>query len=275
MRKLFLFILLLAFAAASKANCGSGLVSVPVVDSITVDTAGNVTICWQSVPDPDIDYYIIFMYNPVTGANDSINMVNSGGNCFTLPAGQNNSDFETVELSVVGVDVCDNASTSGVNYHNTILLEYTVNICSATINLNWSPYDDFNSGLNVDYKVYVSKDGAPYSFIGNTTTTNFSYAGITQGSTYNFYVRGYENNGAGPASSSSNDVKINTINFLKDPQFNYLYTATVVDSQDIMVQFYVDTAADVSHYNIKRKEADGDAFTLISTVPAYTGMNPM
>ncbi len=257
-----------------QAECITGIVPDPIVDSVTVDIAGNVTICWQGVADPDIDYYTIFTLNPITSAHDSINVVPSPGNCFTLPA-LNNSETESVILGVRAVDICGNPSNLGVNYHNTIYLKNTVDICEATINLEWNPYDDFNSGLNVSYDVFLSINSGPYILLGATTDTVFSYPGIVNGFTYDFYVRGIENNGAGPMSSSSNDIQINSVNFLKDPQFNYLYTATVLDSQLIEVQFYVDTAADISHYNVTRAKTLNGTYEVIDAIPAFPGMNPM
>jgi hypothetical protein len=259
----------------AQANCATGTVAAPIVDSITVDIAGNVTICWQAVPDPDVVSYTIFMINPVTSANDSINTVAAPGTCFTLPFGMNNSDFETVELGVVAIDLCNNSSPVGVNYHNTIYLDHTVDICAATINLNWNGYDDFPSGTNLQYKIYVSENAGPYTLDGTTTVLNYSYTGINQGSTYDFYVVGIENNGAGPKSSSSNDIQINTLTFLKDPGFNYLYTVNVVDSEQVNVQFYVDTAADISHYDVLRANSVGGTFNVVSTISAFPGMNPM
>jgi len=257
-----------------QANCTTGITPDPIVDSITVDIAGNVTICWQGVADPDINYYTIFTINPVTLSHDSINVVPDPGNCFTLPA-LNNSETQSVVLGVRAVDNCGNPSNLGVNYHNTIYLRNTVDICAASINLEWNPYDDFNSGSNVSYDVFLSINAGPYSLLGSTTDTTFVYPGIVNGFTYDFYVRGIENNGAGPISSSSNDIQVNSINFLKDPQFNYLYTATVVDSQQINVQFYIDTAADISHYNITRATSLTGTFEIIDAIPAYTGMNPL
>lgn len=257
-----------------QAECITGIVPDPIVDSITVDIAGNVTVCWQGVADPDIDYYTIFTLNPITSANDSINVVPSPGNCFTLPA-LNNSEIQAVILGVRAVDICGNPSNLGVNYHNTIHLKNTVDICEATIDLEWNPYDDFNSGLNVSYDVFLSINSGPYVLMGVTTDTIFSYPGIINGFTYDFFVRGIENNGGGPMSSSSNDIQINSVNFLKDPQFNYLYTATVIDSQLIEVQFYVDTAADISHYNITRSTSLTGTYEEIAVIPAFPGMNPM
>lgn len=269
--------MLLFSVAHAKANCATGSIADPIVDSITVDTAGNVTVCWQTVVDPDLSHYAIYLYNPITGANDSIDQVMAPGNCYTFPAALNNSDIESIELSVVALDNCPvpNSSTSGVNYHNTVFLQHSVNICAASVDLTWNPYDDFNSGASVQYSVYVSINAGPYTFVGNSLTTNYTYFGVVQGNNYNFFVRAYENNGSGPFSSSSNDVQVNSINFLKDPQYNYLYTATVIDSQQIDVKFYVDTAADIDYYNVKRRASLSEPYTIIGTMPAYQGMNPL
>lgn len=273
MRKLILIILFFAAILKVQANCITGIVPDPVVDSITVDLAGNVTICWQPVADPDINYYTIFTINPITSAHDSINVVPDPGNCFTLPA-PNDSETETVVLGVRAVDNCGNPSNLGVNYHNTIYLRNTVDICAQTINLEWNPYDDFNSGTSVNYDVFVSLNAGPYTLLGSTTDTTYSYFGIVNGTTYDFYVRGIENNGAGPFSSSSNDIRVSSINFLKDPQYNYLYTATVLDDEEINVQFYVDTAADISHYNVTRATSLTGTYQFMDAIPAYSGMNP-
>jgi len=247
----------------AQANCTTGIVAAPIVDSITVDIAGNVTICWQAVLDPDIVSYTIFMVNPFTSANDSINSVAAPTNCFTLPFGMNASDLQSVELGVVAVDVCNNPSPVGVNYHNTMFLQNTVDICDASIALSWNPYDDFTSGLNVLYNIFVSQNAGPYVLAGTSLTPNYTYSGIVQGVTYDFYVRAIENSGLGPFSSSSNDININTVAFLKDPAFNYLYTATVVDAEQINLQFYVDTSADISSYIIKVDDIGDQALTAL------------
>ncbi len=275
LRSFIISILILFAVSKVSANCTTNFIAAPVVDSITVDTAGNVTICWQTVVDPDLDHYAIYMFNPITGANDSIDEVNAPANCYTFPAGLNNSDIESLELSVVALDNCPTPNSNTSSYHNTIFLEHTIDKCAASVDLNWNAYDDFSSGTNVLYKVFLSVNAGVYTSVGSTLGTSFTYSGIVQGNNYNFFVRAYENNGVGPYSSSSNDVQINSVDFFKDPQFNYLYTATVVDSQQINLQFYVDTTADVSYYNVKRKTTLSEPYIIIATVGDYTGMNPL
>ncbi len=275
MKKLGLILLLLIGFTKVHANCATGIVPVPVVDSVTVDLAGNITICWQPIVDPDLEFYTIFMVNPLTGANDSIDSVAIGTTCYTIPSGSNNSDNESIELGVVGVDICNNNSAVGANYHNTMWLRYTFDVCNASASLVWNDYDDFTSGPNVLYSIYVSVNAGPYTLAGTSLTPNYTYTGITQGPTYDFYVMAVENIGAGPYSSSSNDVNVPTSTFLKIPAFNYLYSATVVDSTEISLQFYVDTVADISSYNIKRATSLGGPYTNVGSVTAFTGMNPL
>ncbi len=275
MRKIGLIILLLIGFTDVNANCVTGIVPVPIVDSITVNIAGDVTICWQSVADPDVTWYKIFKLDPFTSANVLVDSVPVGTNCYTILAGFNNSDIESVELGVVAMDVCDNLSAVGANYTNTMYLENLPDPCDASISLFWNPYDDFTSGLNVLYSIYVSINSAGYILAGTSLTPNYTYTGVIQGATYDFYVMAVENVGAGPFSSSSNDININTITFLKDPLYSYLYAATVVDSLEINLQFYVDTAADISLYRIQRATNIAGPYTNVGSVSAYTGMNPL
>jgi gliding motility-associated-like protein len=270
---LFIFL----FTVKSSGQCNVGDVLSPItVDSVTVDAAGNVTICWQASPDPDIAWYYIFHVNPLTGANDIIDSVAAPGPvCFTIPAANNNSTSTPEEYAIGVRDLCDNEMLTVLDYHNTIYLENTVNICSATILLNWNAYDDFSSGLNVLYNVYVSENAGPYTFAGSTSSTNFSYIGVNQGSVYSYYVMAIENGGVGPFSSSSNVINVNTNFFLQAPNFLYLYTASVIDSLQIDVQFYVDTAADIKNYTIQRASSPSGPFSTISTISASKGMNPM
>ncbi len=274
MKKLVIIILFLAGFVKVQANCATGVVPVPVVDYVTVDIAGNVTICWQPVVDPDLAYYTIFMVNPLTGANDSIDISPIGSTCYTLLAASNNSDNVSIELGVVAVDNCDNKSAVGVNYHKTIWLDYLFDVCSASATLTWNAYTEFTSGTNVLYSIYVSVNGGAYTLAGTSSLTTYSYSGITQGSTYDFYVEASENVGAGPFTSSSNDINVPTVTFLKIPTFTYLYTATVTDSLEIALQFYVDTVADVSFYDVQRSTSIGGPFASVGTITKFAGMSP-
>lgn len=283
MKKLGFIILLLVGYLKVTAECTSQIVTVPIVQSISVDIAGNVTICWEPVIDASgIDSYTIFAVNPGTGANDSIDEVLFDPTmplvyCYSLPFGHvlNTSDSAIIELGIVAVDVCDNKSAVGSNYHNTILLKDTLDVCNSTIILRWNAYDDFTSGTNVRYNIYVNINAGGFSLFGSTSTLDTVYANVNQGDVYEFYVEGIENGGLGPFNSTSNDVLTNSSGALKVPSYNYFHTTNVVDSSQILLNFTVDTVADISSYTIKRATSLSGNFSSIGSVNAFVGMEPM
>ena len=278
----YFFIIILFFTSLTEVNAqcvpGSPPLATVIVDSVSVLPGSSVIICWQQSTTDDILEYDIIMFDPVTLADITIATVPFGaGLCFIIPFGDanNTSDSSPREYGVRVKDICGNASTNGDNYHNTMFLENTINVCAASVNLKWNAYDDFTSGPNVLYEIFVSQDAAPFISAGTTNATNFTFSGIVQGSSYKFYVRAIENNGVGPFSSSTNIINLNADFFLKDPNFLYLYRSTVVSDNQIDIQFYVDTAADAKSYTIKRMEKPTDGFIAIGSINATSGMNPM
>ncbi|MCO6501315.1 MAG: gliding motility-associated C-terminal domain-containing protein [Vicingus serpentipes] len=253
----------------------SGPLTPIIVDSVTVDSLGNIGICWQASPDPSLLRYYLFRVNTLTGSNDVIDSITPPTNCFTILAANNNSNTTTEEYAIGVRDSCDNTMLTVLDYHNTIFLQSTPNPCTESILLNWNAYNDFQSGLNVLYKIYVRENSGAYVLAGTTNSTSYNYTGVNQGSIYDFYVRGVENGGVGPFSSSSNVISVNTNFFLKNPSFIYSYTATVIDSQQIDLQFYVDTAADAKEYVITRALSAFGNYEAVASVSAYAGMNPM
>jgi len=253
----------------------SGQLTPVLVNFVTVDSLGNIDICWQPSPEPSIASYHINRLD-ITGASVLFDSTLASSSCFTILAANNNSTTVSEEYAIGAKDSCDNNSFTTYDYHNTIFLQSTPNPCSESILLEWNAYDDFNSGLNVLYNVYVRENYGAYTIANSSSSsTSFNYTGVNQGSIYHFYIVAIENGGIGPYSSSSNVISVNTNFFLKNPTFLYAYTATVVDSQQIDFQFYVDTAADAKEYVIIRALNASGTYTTIETISAYSGMNPM
>jgi gliding motility-associated-like protein len=266
-----LFFTLKTFALCTP---NSGQLTPVKVDSVSVQSNGDVLVCWQASPDSDIAKYYIFHKNPLTASNDVIDSVAAGTTCYTVLAANNSSSTISEEYAIGVKDLCDNSNFVNLDYHNTIFLEKTVDICSASILLNWTAYDDFQSGLNVSYNVYASENSGPYNLVGTTTQLNMVFSGVQQGFTYDIFVQAIENGGVGPFSASSNYNNVNTLLFLTNPNFLYLYTATVIDSQQIDILFYGDTAADTREYEILRSNNTSGSFSPIGKVTAFKGMNP-
>jgi len=144
-----------------------------------------------------------------------------------------------------------------------MLLKSTTDVCANTISLMWNPYDDFQT--NANYTIFTRENGTTFINVGTTLDTTFTFFNVNQGSTYEFFVRATENEGLGSFTSSSN---IDTVSdsFLTLPLFNYVYNATVVDSQEVTIRFYVDTNASAGQYVIRRALDSTDVFTTVGTV---------
>ena len=275
MKKLGLIILLIFGALEGSANCATGLVDMPVVQSVSVDLAGNIVVCWSAIVDPDLDYYQIVTVD-ASGGNLPI-ISNLPGLCAAVPAASYNTDSAIFEFGVYAVDNCfpPNQSSGGnPDYHNTMLLKDSFDVCASSVILKWNAYDDFASGTDVLYNVHLSVNSGPYNVVASTFSLDTAFSGVVYGDTYDFYIEAVELRGLGAISATSNNVRANTLNAVKNPTFNYLAYATVVDASEIKLMFVVDTAADIKQYRIKRALSLNAVYTTVATVNAYAGMNP-
>jgi hypothetical protein len=262
----------------AQANCGTGTVAAPVIDSVSVSPNGDIIICWQHVIDPNLAGYNIWTVDN-TGANLQVGTVAPGTNCFTYPAAANSSGTQTVQILIEAFDNCPSPGpfSSGIDpggFVNTIYLQEDFVECTSSINLAWTAYDDFTSPV-VRYKVFVSVNGAAAVNAGTTFGTTYSYPGITLGNTYDFYVVAVENGGLGPIESTSNVVTPDISTALLTPAFNYLNNVTVVDSQQVDIQFSIDTIADVTGYKIQRATSEVGPFTTVGSVNKFLGMDTL
>lgn len=245
-----------------------------LVDSVTVDPfTGLASIGWSASNDGDVTWYYIFQLNPITGANDLIDSVQAGSPMFYTYLASNAAN-QSEQYAIGLTDSCGNQMITTLDYHNTIYLKADPDVCDASVTLTWNAYDDFASATNPQYRVYISTNGSPFTVLGTTTNTSYVHNGIVNGDVYQYYVRAYDNGGVGPFTSTSNLKQVDASLFA-DPAFNYMYFATVVDSQQIDLEFYADTAADVKEYVIKRALEDYHVFTTVGSEIAANSMNPL
>jgi len=273
--KKFLPILLFLPIIGYSLGCKLGdRLSPIIVKNVTVNDAGDVTICWVPSTDSSIATYYIFRKEP-PGANVKVDtLIANGSTCFTILNANNYSKDSSEFYSIGVIDSCGNEEVVTLDYHNTIFLDTVIDICQAKVTLNWNPYDDFASGLNVLYEVYVRINGGVPTLVDTTSNTTFDYKGINGGTRYDFHVVGIENYGAGPLNSRSGLLTLNS-DFLVKPTFLYFSNATVANSSQNDLTFFVDTAADIVQYNVLRAVANETNFTSIGLVNDFRGMNPL
>lgn len=280
MRKFYFIIIFLFGAFQAQADCGTQSVAAPVIDSVSVLPNGDIEICWQ-MPfplDPNLAGFNVWTVDG-TGANLLLTpgSLSPATSCYTYSAANNNASAQSVQILIEAFDNCPipGPFSSGIfpgGFVNTIYLQEDFKECTSSIELNWNAYDDF-SNPSVRYDVYASVNSAPASLVGSTFATTYSYLNVVPGNTYSFYVTAVENGGVGPFKSTSNVVNSDVSTALISSKFNYLYNATVVDDNQIDLQFLVDTAADITAYKVMRSTEENGAFLSVGAIPKITGMD--
>tara|TARA_B110000459_G_scaffold40471_1_gene43768 strand:+ start:4246 stop:5766 length:1521 start_codon:yes stop_codon:yes gene_type:complete len=275
LRILFFISIFLFGVTRAQATCATGSVLAPEITSISVDTNGDVVICWDPVLDADLIQYNIYTIDG-TGANLQIGTVPLGTNCFTYPGASNSSGTQSLQIFVEAVIDCPPTTISspglgtGIGWFSTMYLTGALEPCTASIDMDWNVNDFFNTPR---YEVFMITNGGPAVTQGTTFSTSFSYLGVTPGDSINFYIVAVDNGGLGPATSTTNLITPDVRGVLIMPAFNYLNTATVIDSQQIDIQFTIDTIADMTAYKIQRSTSETGPFVTIATVDKVQNMD--
>jgi gliding motility-associated-like protein len=220
------------------------------VDSVSFNHSTNKPIIgWTRNAHNDVGMYVIVVCHP-GGGYDYLDTVPSG--VFFYVDDTEYDGTQSLQYSVYAVDLCGNASTDfGTDCHNTIFLSTEIDVCEETVELLWNPYDDFNSGVDVLYQVWVSEGGGKPVLVGTTKDTRFLHEDPRKDAKLKYHIRAIENDGAGPFTASSNLVEVAT-EFLRPPTFSYLRNVTVVAPNRIRSELYVDIDSDVSEFRVKR-----------------------
>jgi gliding motility-associated-like protein len=235
--------------------------SVPVIDSVSVDPlTGIVSVGWNVNPSGDTQGYIIYLFN---GASyDSIASVSGINNTGFVNAASNAQTFiET--YAIAAFDSCGNLSPYSAP-HNTILSDSYLDICTASNILSWNAYQNMNSGLQ-EYAIFASIDGGPFNKVGSVdgSTHTYSHSGLVPDVTYCYYIQAI--NGDGTITSSST-LTCEFSRLLIDPTFGYLKVATVAGENQVLIQAYIDTLADVSGYRIERSRSVNGTYSSVGMV---------
>lgn len=235
---------------------------IPFLDSVTVNAAGKADIGWEPSKSGDTQGYVV--YQLINGIWKSIDTIIGINNTFyTNPNSNANSTIETYR--VAAFDSCGKHLSPMGNPHNTILVTSNPNPCMRINVLNWNAYNYMPTGVK-EYDVYVSTNGSPYVLLGTTsaTTTTFTHTNTQQTFVYCYVVVAKDISGQ---HSSSSNKYCYTANIPPQPTFSYLKSATVVASNTVNVNCYVDVAAQIKKYKVLRSESPTGPFTLIGAIP--------
>ncbi len=239
----------------------------PVIRHVTVDTAGGFTrICWYPTTPNDAEGYIVLKQ---IGSNwvpqDTIFATDSF--CYNDHSSTPNFNPECYGIAAhdtcwSGVPLNPNTSAMGTP-HCSMYLTEQYNVCNKSINLNWTPYEDWDSGVG-NYKVYSVINGVTIlEGVTNGSTTNFAVNNVLPNTNYCFVILAVSDNAKDTALS--NKVCVNTY-YPAISDTNYLQVATVQNNSQIELKIYSETNASISGYQIERS-TDGVSYNVIGFAP--------
>jgi gliding motility-associated-like protein len=237
---------------------------VPVVDSASMDALGNAVIGWHVNPSVDTKKYVVFQ---LIGANwvqvgDTLYGINSTFLSTTVNVSSTSQQFR-----VLAIDSCGNPSAMSLP-HRTLLLNGSINKCTASYTLSWNSYINA-SFTNPFYQVIININGGQDSIVDVTTATSYSVTGLVADTNYCFRIRAIL---GGMATSTTNSICI-VPDIPVAPVFSYIRKVTVSGKDVITVEAFVDTAADVLQYALKRSTSYNGTYSTVATISA--GANPV
>lgn len=209
--------------------------NLPGIDSVSINNTTNQTIMGLS-PSSSSDATCYVVYKKQGFSFLAIDTV--CGNIPTLyinTASSPNGASET--YSIASIDSCGNISAIGQS-QSTLFLNQAYSLCDKSVLLGWNSYINMKGGL-LHYKIYMSVNGAPYVIVGNTTQTSFTQTNLVPNKTYQFFIRAF-NNGE-TISSTSNIVSFYAGN-QSQPNYVYVKSVSVLESQDILVEIKADSS---------------------------------
>ena len=235
---------------------------IPLMDSVSINAAGNIIIGWQPSDSLDTQGYIIYQ---VTVTNDSIAYVDGRLSSSYLHTSVNPCTG-SYSYAIAAIDSCGNKSPGTFEQpQNTILLQDIVyDPCQMVDTIRWNEYRNFSPSLG-GYRLYVSANLGPYQLLATLSPgqTEYIHENLLGNSNYTYFIRAFSSDGS--KTSSSCRKSVTTFNSPK-PSFMYIRYVTVENNQYVRLLFNTDTIAFVYDYPVMRSENSSGPFSQIGTV---------
>lgn len=239
----------------------------PVIKNVSVDTSnGYAKVCWEPSSSGDTRGYIILKligttWQPIDSVYngeelcyvDSSSTPNFNPECYGIAA---------FDSCLYGLPLSPNTSAMGFP-HCSMHLTQQYDVCSESINLNWTDYTDWTTGVN-KYNIYYSLNGnTTLAYTNISTNTSFTLLNISPNNYYCFLIEAVSGNTKDTATS--NLVCVFTT-YPKASDTNYLQVATVEDLNKIRVKIFTSINSTIQGYSVQRSE-NGAVFNTIGFAP--------
>lgn len=234
--------------------------SIPILDTVSVSfTDDSVKIGWKPSISTDTEGYIVYKFTGgIWSVIDTVWGINNTLYSYLDPSVLTASQ----SYRIASLDSCKNASPLG-NVHKTLLLQYQVNQCQSSANIQWNEYENIPSG-NMEYLIYVKRDAGDYALEGSVIQNqqSFTISNLIDGVQYCFFVSVKANNGI----TASSPAVCFTYHKWAVPQSLFIRYADVNDDQYVDIGVYVDDTVDFTSMSFYKQNQNG-TYTLLTTLP--------
>ena len=201
------------------------------IDSVSIGVATqNVVIGWTKNPATDTKGYRLYTLS---------NAINSrlGDTSLNAYVVTNQNVTLKTRYTLAAFDSCNLFSPIS-SPHSPITLSSSLDTCSRSAQLSWTPYEGWVTNKQV---VYASLNGStfqPLTASVAANSTKFQYTDIRTGDSLCYFVRAYS---AAPQSfSSSSNVSCIKMEEYRLPEVVYLSQVTVESKDEIKIECYVE-----------------------------------
>ncbi len=228
--------------------------AIPIIDSVSVDIAGNAIVSWFVSTTADTRSYVV-LQNPGPIPIDTVQGQNSTIYNSTISA-QNGS----LSFVIIALDSCNNSSAQS-SAHSTIYLRNSFDLCSQSATLTWTPYNFW--GASPQYDILESVNGGVETIIGTTSQTTFTDTTLISGANHCYRVRANESGGV-RTSTSNNSCVIPT--FPPPPAYSYIRKVTVTGVDVVSIVAEVDPGPTIQGYDLYRSTSASGPFSIVSSM---------
>ena len=223
------------------------------LDSVSYDLAtGRPKMGWRPSPSLDTKGYVVYRHiNGDCGNNEVVDTVFGRLTTQLVDLTSTYNGQGPAQYSIVPFDECYNVTGFNGICVKSMFATPTLNVCDKTVRLDWNHYEDFASGTDVLYKIFVSIGGSNYVYVDQTQDNFYEHTDPVQNTILTYKIVAVENGGAGPFTATSNYVKVNA-EFLRQPKYQYLRYANVADRNYVQLELFTNTDSDADSYVLKR-----------------------
>lgn len=223
--------------------------------------SGQVLISWTPSPSPEVFAYVIYRETSIGVV--PIDTIYSGTTYLDAGASPGNQP-ETYFVNAL--DHCGNTSIFD-EPHNTIFLEYAVNPCSQTIELNWNPYQNWVNGV-AGQELWAGVNGAAPSFSAtiDAGATTHSFENVVDGDMYCFFIKAKEQGTGEESNSNEVCVVADVVRPMKD---FYVKNVSVTTAGTVEINWGWDTSAEIKTVEILRANQNGGYQSVSSQAAQY------